>query len=125
MIPESGQCWNLQYHPTNCPTPITCDGCSDLNQASAQATYADFQANNNFDVMARLPEIRTPALVVGGSEDRMAPQKFAEFLAKGIAGARLEILTSSGHYPMVEQEEGFNRSLEEFLSAAATASADA
>lgn len=94
-------------------------------QASAQATYADFLANNNFDVMARLPELRTPALVVGGSEDRMAPQKFAEFLAKGIAGARLEILTPSGHYPMVEQEEGFNRLLEEFLSVVAPASAGA
>ena len=87
-------------------------------QASAQATYADFQANTNFDVMARLPEIRTPTLVVGGSDDRMAPRKFAEFLAKGIAGARLEILTPSGHYPMVEQEDGFNRSLEAFIAAA-------
>ena len=94
-------------------------------QASAQATYADFQANTNFDVMARLPEIRTPTLVVGGSDDRMAPQKFAEFLANGIAGARLEILTPSGHYPMVEQEEGFNRSLEAFLTAVAPASAGA
>ncbi len=38
-------------------------------------------------------------------------------------GALLEILTPSSHYPMVEQEEGFNRSLEAFLSAAAPASA--
>ena len=85
-------------------------------RASAQATYADFQANNNFDVMARLAEIRIPTLVVGGSDDRMAPKKFAEFLAGAIPGARLEILAPSGHYPMVEQEESFNRCLEGFLT---------
>ena len=85
-------------------------------RASAQATYADFQANNNFDVMNRLSEIRIPTLVVGGSDDSMAPKKFAEFLANAISGARLEILTPSGHYPMVEQEESFNRCLEKFLT---------
>lgn len=87
-----------------------------IGRASAQATYADFQANNSFDVMNRLPEIKVPTLVVGGGDDRMAPQKFADFLANSIPGARLEILTPCGHYPMVEQEESFNRCLEEFLT---------
>ncbi len=91
-------------------------------QASAQATYADFQANNNFDVMPRLAEIKVPTLVVGGSDDRMAPQKFAEFLANAIAGAQLEILTPSGHYPQVEQEASFNRCFETFLEGKAAAS---
>ncbi len=88
-----------------------------IGRASAQATYADFQANNNFDVMNRLSEIKLPTLVVGGSEDRMAPQKFADFLANAIPGARLEILTPCGHYPMVEQEENFNRCFDAFLRA--------
>lgn len=92
-------------------------------QASAQATYADFQANNNFDVMSRLPEIKVPTLVAGGSDDRMAPQKFAEFLANNIQGARLEILTPSGHYPQVEQEQAFHRALEAFITAAVPAGA--
>lgn len=87
-----------------------------IGKASAQATYADFQANNNFDVMARLSEIQVPTLVVSGSDDRMAPSKFAEFLASNIPGARLEVLTPSGHYPMVEQAERFHQVLEEFLA---------
>ena len=87
-----------------------------IGKASAQATYADFLANNNFDVMARLGEIRTPTLVVGGSEDRMAPRKFAEFLAGAIPGARLEVLDPSGHYPQAEQEQGFNRAVECFIA---------
>lgn len=88
-----------------------------IGRASAQATYADFQANNNFDVMSRLAEIRLPSLVVGGGDDRMAPQKFSEFLANGIPEARLEMLNPCGHYPQVEQEHRFNQVLEEFLAA--------
>jgi len=87
-----------------------------IGKASAQATYADFQANNNFDVMNRLSEIKTPTLVVGGSDDRMAPQKFTDFLASSISGSRLEVLAPGGHYPMVEQAERFNRVLEVFLA---------
>ncbi|MBI4463790.1 MAG: alpha/beta fold hydrolase [Acidobacteria bacterium] len=87
-----------------------------MGKASAQATYADFQANNNFDVMNRLREVQAPTLVVSGSDDRMAPLKFADFLATNISGARLEVLSPSGHYPMVEQEERFNRVLEDFLA---------
>jgi len=87
-----------------------------IGRASAQATYADFQANNSFDVMNRLGEIRVPALVVGGSDDRMAPRKFVEFLASGIPRARLEVLDPCGHYPQVEQEEAFNRAVDSFLA---------
>lgn len=87
-----------------------------IGRASAQATYADFQANNNFDVMGRLAEIRVPTLVVGGGDDRMAPQKFSEFLSNGIPGARLEILNPCGHYPQVEQEQRFNQALDRFLT---------
>ena len=87
-----------------------------IGKASAQATYADFQANNNFDVMNRLAEIRVPTLVIGGSEDRMAPRKFAEFLANGIPGARLEVLDPCGHYPQAEREEAFNQTVESFLT---------
>ena len=88
-----------------------------IGGASAQATYADFQANTNFDVMNRLAEIRGPTLVIGGGEDRMAPRKFAEFLANSISGARLEVLDPCGHYPQAEQEHAFNQALESFLTA--------
>ncbi len=88
-----------------------------IGQASAQATYADFLANDRFDVMARLGEIAAPTLVVSGSEDRMTPPKFSQFLADNIPHAQLEILPHAGHYPMVEQADAFNKRLEDFLRA--------
>jgi pimeloyl-ACP methyl ester carboxylesterase len=84
-------------------------------QATAQAVYADFRANNDFDVMDRLGEIRVPTLVVGGAQDAMTPPKFVRYLADSIPGAQLALLDGAGHYAMVEQAEAFNRRLAEFL----------
>ena len=84
--------------------------------APAATIYADFRANNAFDVMERLGAIATPTLVIGATEDRMAPPKFSEFLAERIPGARLVILPDAGHYPQVEQEERFNQTLQTFLA---------
>jgi pimeloyl-ACP methyl ester carboxylesterase len=84
--------------------------------APAATIYADFRANNTFDVMDRLGTIATPTLVIGATEDRMAPPKFSEFMAERIPGAELVILPAAGHYPHVEQELQFNRTLQTFLA---------
>ena len=84
--------------------------------APPKTTYADFQANNGFDVMERIGNIKTPTLVIGADEDRMAPPKFSEFLAQKIPGAKLVIFSACGHYPQVEQEILFNQSLADFVN---------
>jgi pimeloyl-ACP methyl ester carboxylesterase len=86
-------------------------------QATAQALYADFLANNAFDVMDRLGAIRVPTLVIGGAEDTMTPPRFLQYLAEHIPGAQLVLLPGVGHYPMAEQPEAFNQHLAAFLAA--------
>ena len=86
-----------------------------VGQATAQATYADFQANNTLDVMQRLSQVKTPTLAIGGADDQMAPPKFQQFLSENIPGARLELLAGAGHYPHVEQPAAFNAALTAFL----------
>ncbi len=66
--------------------------------------------------MDRLGAISQPTLVIGADEDRMAPPKFSEFMAERIPGARLLILSPSGHYPQVEQEARFNQALADLLA---------
>jgi len=84
-------------------------------QATAQAVYADFMANNGFDVMERLGEIGVPVLVVGGADDKMAPPKYQQALGERIATARLELLPGAGHYPQAEQPEPFNQIVRAFV----------
>jgi pimeloyl-ACP methyl ester carboxylesterase len=87
-----------------------------FGRSTAQATYADFLATTEFDVMSRLDEVPHPTLVVGGEEDRWTPPKFQQYFAEHLPNVRLVMLAGAGHYPFVEQEEAFNHQLEQFLA---------
>ena len=78
-------------------------------------TRGDFTACNRFDVMDRLGEIRLPTLVVVGEEDRLTPPKYAEFLARSIASARLARIAGAGHFVSLEQPDEVNRAVRDFL----------
>jgi pimeloyl-ACP methyl ester carboxylesterase len=55
------------------------------------------QATTGHDTSARLGEVRTPTLVIHGTEDRMLPCEDGERIAQLIAGARFERLDGVGH----------------------------
>lgn len=54
------------------------------------------------DLVPLLPAIRTPALVVYGTEDKLVDPASAKALAAGIAGARLEPVDGVGHLLLAE-----------------------
>jgi len=85
-------------------------------QATAQAVYADFLANDGFDVMGDLGRIDKPVLVVGGADDRLTPPKFIAYLGDHIPGARVGLVAEAGHYVFVEQPARFQELLDAFLS---------
>ena len=62
-----------------------------------------------------LRDIDVPTLIVVGSDDVITNRGQAEMLARGIRGARLEIIEGSGHLPPVEQPDEFNQILTQFL----------
>jgi pimeloyl-ACP methyl ester carboxylesterase len=78
-------------------------------------TRCDLTACDRFDVMDRLDEIRQPALVIVGEEDRLTPPKYAEFLARKITGARLVRIAHAGHFVPLEQPGEVNRAICDFL----------
>jgi pimeloyl-ACP methyl ester carboxylesterase len=63
-----------------------------------------------------LRTIGVPALIIVGAEDAITNRGQAEFLARGIRGARLETIDDAGHVPNLEQVETFNRALHAFLA---------
>jgi 3-oxoadipate enol-lactonase/4-carboxymuconolactone decarboxylase len=76
--------------------------------------YTDLLACREFDGRALLARIRTPTLVVAGADDQITPVALAEELARGIAGARLEVIAQAGHQAPLEQTETFNRLVTDF-----------
>ena len=79
-------------------------------------THGDFTACDAFDVMARLGEIRGPALVICGTEDRLTPPKYSQYLRDHIAGARLLMVPGAGHMVMLEAPGRVAQELESFLA---------
>jgi pimeloyl-ACP methyl ester carboxylesterase len=84
--------------------------CKDVDSYIA-ATHATWTG----DYRALLPSIAVPALVVCGSNDPVAPPAFAEEIARGIPGARLEIIDGAGHVANADAPERFNALLRDFL----------
>jgi pimeloyl-ACP methyl ester carboxylesterase len=67
------------------------------------------------DSRPRLGEIRVPTLVVAGREDQIMPLEWLEELARGIPGARLEVIEGSGHISSIEKPQEVTRLLRRWL----------
>ena len=85
-------------------------------ETRAAVTLGDFRACDGFDVLARVGQLRLPALVVVGEDDQLTPPKYAEFLTGAIPGAQLVRIPRAGHYVMLEQPEETNLAICQFLA---------
>jgi pimeloyl-ACP methyl ester carboxylesterase len=77
--------------------------------------HGDLLACQAFDGRGLLAQIRTPTLVVAGADDGVTPVAQSEELARGISGARLEVIAQAGHQAPLEQSETFNALVERFV----------
>jgi 3-oxoadipate enol-lactonase len=73
------------------------------------------------DYLDRLADIRQPALVVAGSEDKGASPEVAAQMCARLPQARLLILRNAGHLGCVDQPVEFTERVGEFLLEASRA----
>jgi len=73
------------------------------------------EAIRRLNYLDRLPEIKTPTLIIVGEEDLGTPVAGAEAMRDRIAGSRLVVLPSAAHLSNVEQPEAFTDALVGFL----------
>jgi len=71
-----------------------------------------------FNAEPRLGEVKHPALVITGSDDRVVPPANSERLAEKLPNAQLEILDGAGHLCFIERAETFNQTVIQFLKGA-------
>jgi 3-oxoadipate enol-lactonase len=82
------------------------------NDPSSYATIWRMLANANMP--ETLGGIRCPALVIGGSLDRVRPPAIAQDVAKAIPGARY-VEVNTGHYMAVQTPDLIANCIDEFL----------
>jgi pimeloyl-ACP methyl ester carboxylesterase len=80
-------------------------------------TLNDYEACDRFDVMAHMGRIAVPTLCIVGSQDRMTPPKYSDYLYSRITGSQLAIVEGAGHMLPLEKPEEYNRCMLEFLRA--------
>ncbi len=67
------------------------------------------------DALERLPELRTPTLVVTGTDDRLVPPENSQRIAERIPGAKLVLLDGAPHRLFAGNVDRFNREVLSFL----------
>ena len=83
--------------------------------SSPEGYAACCEAIRDFDFRARLGEIAAPTLVIAGEEDPATPVENLQFIAEGIAEARLHVIPGVAHLANVEQPEVFSRAVLDHL----------
>ena len=81
------------------------------------------RASLDYDFRDRLPEIRQPTLIVWGENDSIIPVRDAQEFERLIPDSRKVVMKETGHIPMAERPETFNRLMLEFLAEKGPASA--
>ncbi|NLN86799.1 MAG: alpha/beta hydrolase, partial [Syntrophomonadaceae bacterium] len=87
-----------------------------LSQVPQPQLYADFTACNNYDVAARLDQIKIPVLILVGDQDKMTPVKNSQYLQENIPGAVLHIIPAAGHHLMLEKPAQTTAAIGDFLA---------
>ncbi len=88
-------------------------GFARIPSAGLRAAVECLPAHN---VLDRLAEINTPALVVAGALDAETPVTYARALADGLPDAELVVLDGIGHLAVSEAPETFNQLASAFLT---------
>jgi 3-oxoadipate enol-lactonase len=89
-----------------CRMAARADGASLINVALGM---------REFDVRARLAQIRQPTLVIAGEQDKLFPPEVAREVSDGIGDARLQIVPGASHISSLDSADQFNDLLLRFL----------
>ncbi len=84
-------------------------------RATARRVVRFAQAAKRHTLADQLGEVRAPALLVWGRDDRITPLPVAYRFAQLLPDAELRILPACGHAPMLEQPEAFNAAVADWL----------
>lgn len=87
-----------------------------LGNLKPEISIGDFLACDKLDIADEIAKIKIPVLIVCGAEDKMTPVANCQFMQERIDGARVVVLENAGHMGMLENPEGFNKALVEFIT---------
>jgi pimeloyl-ACP methyl ester carboxylesterase len=100
-------------HPGRLPAALAAE---QLRGAGKPGFMQALQANIDYPIKERLPEIACPTLIVWGAEDKVIPVSDASVFEELIPNSRKVIFEDTGHVAMLERPSSFNQLLGEFIA---------
>lgn len=86
-----------------------------LFKLGSEIILKDFIACNEFDLMNNIDQIDIPTLILVGSEDKVTPVKYSEYLHQKIRNSILKIIPDGSHMLFLEKSEEIKKELNDFL----------
>jgi len=87
------------------PPALVAEGRRAMLNTAPEVVLGDFLACDRFDLRKQAQGITGPALVIGGSEDRMAPARHGRWLAQQIPDGRFLLIPGAGHMVVMERPD--------------------
>ena len=86
-----------------------------ISRVKPEIISGDFMACNRLDITDKISGITIPAMIICGREDKMTPPALSEYLRDNIPGAKLSLIPEAGHFAMLENPQGFNKAVADFV----------
>ena len=82
--------------------------------------HVDFKACHNYSHgLEAAANVKCPALIIAGDDDKMTPPKASENLRRILANSRMETIRDGGHMMMIERPDQTLETLKKFITIAA------
>jgi pimeloyl-ACP methyl ester carboxylesterase len=91
------------------------EGIGEMLKCRQKVAVADFVACNKFDIRDSVSRIQVPTLILVGSEDKLTPLKWSEYLHGNIKGSELEVIAGAGHMVTLEKPNEVNKRIASFV----------
>lgn len=78
--------------------------------------HGDFLACEAFDETNSLNQVKSPTLILCGSEDKMTPVRYSEAIHKNIQNSDWQVFEGAGHMIMLERPATVANALDAFLN---------
>ena len=105
--------WFVAAHPERLSPAVVAE---QVKGANKKGFVPALDALTSYPIRDRLSDIGCPTLIIWGPKDMLVPIKDAHEFDRLIPDSRLVIYEDTGHIPMLERPERFNRDLRAFLA---------
>ena len=87
----------------------------DLSRTTLKAFFTSIASLARVDLRADLPTLSLPVMSVHGVGDNVVNPDQAELIGSCVPDSRVELMSKSRHFPMLDEPEEFNARLHSFL----------